>query len=195
MMRVVAFTALAALLTLPAAAQLSRPGANRNQPIEINADKLEVQQEKQIAIFTGNVDATQGDMRMKADQLRVYYREQAQQPPSRASGQRPAGPQRTAPARQAEPSVGGAISRIEAFGKVFLSSPTETGSGDTGVYDVDKQTFTLEGQKVVLTRGRNVLNCKHVVTNLETGVSTCDAPAATGGGRVQGVFVPEQKSN
>lgn len=187
---------LAAACATAALAQTLRP-QNRNQPIEINADRLEVQQDKQIATFTGNVDATQGDFKMKADQLKVFYREQQQ------SQQRPAAakpgeiPQRPAarPAAQNDNPMGGSIQRIEATGKVFLSSPQETASGDTGVYDVDKQTFRLDGQKVVLTRGQSVLNCGWVITNMDTGVSRCEGGA--GGstpGRVRGIFMPE-KSN
>ena len=44
-----------------------------NLPIEITADSLEVVQNQQIATFTGNVDAVQGDMVLSADRLRVYY--------------------------------------------------------------------------------------------------------------------------
>jgi lipopolysaccharide export system protein LptA len=186
------------------AAQTMRP-ENRNQPIEINADRLEVQQEKQIAVFSGNVDATQGDFKMKADQLRVFYREQQQAspPPQRPtatrSGQAPARTQPLPPRPaqpQSESGLGGSIQRIEANGSVFLSSPSETASGDRGVYDVDKQTFRLDGQKVVLTRGKSVLNCGSVLTNMETGVSQCEGASGTATpGRVRGVFMPEPKRN
>jgi lipopolysaccharide export system protein LptA len=201
MSRATVFRAGAAVLLAACAtaalAQTMRP-QNRNQPIEINADRLEVQQDRQIATFSGNVDATQGDFKMKADQLKVFYREQSQ-----PQGQRPAAskpgeiPQRPAPrpAAQGDNPMGGSIQRIEATGRVFLSSPQETASGDTGVYDVDKQTFRLDGQKVVLTRGQSVLNCGWVLTNMDTGVSRCEGGVAGAtGGRVRGIFMPE-KSN
>ena len=41
-------------------------------PIEIAADALEVQQEKQIAVFSGNVDAQQGNIKLRADRLWVH---------------------------------------------------------------------------------------------------------------------------
>lgn len=196
-LRTGAATLLAAALATAALAQTMRP-QNRNQPIEINADRLEVQQDKQIAIFTGNVDATQGDFKMKADQLKVFYREQQQQtqrPATAKPGDIPQRPAARPAAQQNDNPMGGSIQRIEATGKVFLSSPQETASGDTGVYDVDKQTFRLDGQKVVLTRGPSVLNCGWVITNMDTGVSRCEGGA--GGstpGRVRGIFMPE-KSN
>lgn len=150
---------------------------NTDQPIEISADSLEVQQDKQLAIFTGNVDATQGNIRLRADSLRVHYRQ------NEPAAQRPA--QRPGPQQQADAS--GAISRIDATGKVFVSSPEETAQGDRGIYDVDKRVITLEGN-VVLTRGKNVLRGQKATMNLDSGRSVME------GGRVRGLFVPE-KSN
>ena len=49
-------------------------GYDTSLPIEITADSLEVRQEEQIAVFRGNVDAVQGDLNLRADELTVYYR-------------------------------------------------------------------------------------------------------------------------
>src|SRR3546814_5799549 len=60
----------------PAYAQVSLDkNRNTNQPININSDTLEVQQDKQLAIFRGKVDAVQGDTRLRYDELYVYYRD------------------------------------------------------------------------------------------------------------------------
>jgi lipopolysaccharide export system protein LptA len=90
---------------------------NTREPIEIVADALEVQQDKRTATFTGNVNATQATMAMRADTLKVTY-----------SG----GGEQT-----------NAISRIDANGKVFLSTPTETASGAAATYDVGTGIITL----------------------------------------------------
>lgn len=148
---------------------------NTDQPIEISADSLEVLQDKQIAVFTGNVDATQGSIRLRADSLRVHYR-QNDQPAAKRPAQRP-GPQQ-------QTDASGAISRIDASGKVFVSSPEETAQGDRGIYDVDKRVITLEGN-VVLTRGKNVLRGQKATMNLDSGRSVME------GGRVRGLFVPQ----
>ena len=183
-----AILAMLAVLLLPLVgqAQVSR-SQNNDQPIEITADKLEVQQDKQVATFSGRVEVIQGDTRLKAERLLVHYRQNNSQPApnSRPPSQRPGG----------AGSPGGAdiaqgISRIEAFGNVFVSSPTETGQGDTGVYDVDKKTITLEGREVVLTRGQNVLKGNRMVMNMDTGQSTLQVAP---GERVRGIFVPEQR--
>ena len=56
------FTGLVCVLLLTVSAQgQSVPRDQRSdQPIDINADKLEIQQDKNLAIFTGNVIAEQG---------------------------------------------------------------------------------------------------------------------------------------
>ena len=54
-------------------AQQSGTKRDRLQPIEIEADNLEIQQDKQLAIFAGNVRAVQGTLRLRAQILRVHY--------------------------------------------------------------------------------------------------------------------------
>src|SRR5690606_41608040 len=46
---------------------------NSDQPIEIDSDTLEVQQDKQLALFRGKVDVVQGDTRLRSHGLNVYY--------------------------------------------------------------------------------------------------------------------------
>ncbi|MEQ8349334.1 MAG: lipopolysaccharide transport periplasmic protein LptA [Sneathiellaceae bacterium] len=166
--------ALLLAVAAPAAAQLGTGNHDSSQPIEVISDALEVQQAKNLAIFTGNVDAIQGDMRLRADRLTVHYRnnEQAE-----------------AQAEAAGAAAGGAITKIVAEGQVFVSSPKETGQGDTGVYDVEAQTVVLEGKEVVLTQGDNVIRGTRAVMDLATGRSVVQTKP---GGRVRGLFVPNQ---
>ena len=133
-------------------------------PIEITADSLEVEQERQVATFIGTVDAQQGDLRLRADTVRVYYQDKTT-------------------------GGGRTISRIEASGDVFVSSLGETAKGDDGVYDVVARTIELTGQ-VTLTRGQNVIHGDRLELDLDSGVSRVLGGAS--GGRVKGLFVPEE---
>lgn len=165
--------AVALLAPAAAAAQLMpRVSQDTKQPIEITADNLEVQQQQRLAVFKGNVDARQGEIRLRADTLRVHYAEAQQRNPEAQ-----------------------AISRIDAVGNVFFSSQRETAQGEAGTYDVDKATITMNGQ-VVLTSGDNVIRGTRLVMNLNTGTSTIDGtPTANAPrGRVRGIFVPGQSS-
>lgn len=145
---------------------------NTDQPIEIIADTLEVKQSENLAIFRGDVDAVQGDMVLRADALVVHYRENSENPE--------------------QPG----ISRIDAEGNVFVSSPAETAQGQRGVYDVENRMIHLVGD-VILTQGDNVVQGERLEMNLETGESRVMSGDAANGGRerVRGLFVPEKKKN
>ena len=56
-------------------------GDNSKKPIDIESDRLEVDDKRHMAIFIGNVSATQGDNNLKAPRLEVFY-ENADQPGS-----------------------------------------------------------------------------------------------------------------
>jgi lipopolysaccharide export system protein LptA len=167
---------LAGLLALAPAATLGQSlSRDADLPIEITADRLDVAQRQQLATFTGNVDAVQGQLVLRADQLRVHYR---------GSGE------------QVNPASGDSstIRRIEAEGNVFLSSPTETAQGQIGTYDVVAKQVMLEGA-VVLTRGDNVVRGDRLELDLVTGQSRMLANTVDASGtpttRVRALFTPE----
>lgn len=162
----------------PAAAQINLGNSrNSDQPIEIASDTLEVQQDKQLAIFRGNVDVIQGESRLRSEELFVYYRERQQS----GATAKPAG------ATAAGPDAS-SITKIEAKGNVFVSTLKERAQGDFGVYDVDKKTVTLTGN-VVLTTDRSTVRCAKAVLFQDTGRSICEPLP---GERVRGVFLPSE---
>lgn len=145
-------------------AQIVGTPVNLKEPIEIEAKMLDVQQDRRMAIFQGDVVATQGVMVLRADRVQVAY--------AAAGGQN-------------------TFERLEATGKVLISTPQETAQGNTATYDVGPGIITLTGA-VVLTRGENVLRGERLVLNLATGTSRMEGGAGVGAdGRVRGVFVPE----
>ena len=177
MARIAAYAFAAQIVLAPVAApaqELLERNYDTSLPIEITADSLEVQQEQQIAIFRGNVDAVQGEISLKADELTVHYR---------AGGG----------------NETNSVSRIVAEGNVLLTSPTETARGERGVYNVDEDTIELTGS-VVLTRGTNILTGSQLELNLVTGMSrmigTRTAAGETASGepeRVKALFTPDAK--
>ncbi len=175
-------------LLLPAGAALAQtaalPGQDSSEPIEIIADKLVVQQDQQIATFTGNVVAVQGDMTLKSDLLRVFYEQQ--------EGQQ-AGQPGDAPATADDTS----IRRIEAEGNVNISNPKDTAKGDHGVYDLPAQKMTLTGN-VVLTSGDNVVKGSSLDMDLATNISTVYSDSASADRReqrVRALFIPGKKGS
>lgn len=164
------FLALALLFAMQAHAQELLPKGDSDKPVEIQADSLEVLQKDKVALFQGRVEAKQGNVRLKADSMRVYYKEKK------------AGEQNS-------------VSKIDVIGNVFLATPKETIQGAKGIYDVENALITLT-DNVIITRDKNVLKGSGLTYNLKTGRSEMkggvSAGDKTGSGRVRGVFVPEK---
>ena len=57
----------------------AKPELDRNQPIEITAQQLEVLQQQRQSIFTGDVVAKQGEMTLYADKLIVVFKKNQDQ--------------------------------------------------------------------------------------------------------------------
>ncbi len=176
--------AVALLLSPPptlAAPPQSPVTLSNDKPVEVSADTLEVQQDKQQAIFSGNVIATQGNIHMRAGRMVVHYVNQQGATPKNAAAAQ-------------------GISRIEASGNVIFTNPTDTAKGDLALYDVEKETLDLTGN-VVLTREQNILKGSRMHYDLKTSRSTLTSGTKSvntngqpvSGGRVHGVFVPNNK--
>lgn len=172
---------LATLLVAgPAAAQTatSVPNAlqgfsrNRDQPVRINADGLEVRDKDKVAVFSGNVVVTQGDTTLRSKDLLVYYEGSVS---AQAGG---------SPQTGTDPAQKGQIRKLEATGGVVVKTKDQTATGDNGVFDMKTNTVTMVGKPVVLTQGPNVIRGQKLVVDLVTGVSKFE------GGRVESLIVP-----
>ena len=145
-------------------------GHNSDAPIDLSADRLEVQDRADRAMFSGNVHVRQSDLTLDTSRLTVAY------------------------------SSGGGvqIQRLDASGGVTVKSPSETARGNFGIYDLDRKLITLIGD-VVLTRQGSQLNGQRLVIDLDSGRAVIDGgPAGVGqsGGRVTGHFtVPQRRGS
>ncbi len=156
-----------------------------NEPIDIEADMLEVLDEKKIAIFSGNVKAVQGKMTMRSRRLKVKYSDEQ----AGAANPEPSKPG----ADGQEKSGGSRITSIRAEGKVLIESgDDQTATSDWAFFDVIKQTVTLGGD-VVLSQGGNVLKGDRLIIDLKTNRSRI---VNLGDGskrrRVRGLFMPKK---
>jgi lipopolysaccharide export system protein LptA len=129
-----------------AAAQSENPfGGFRHDntlPIEITADSLEVREAERRAVFAGEVAAGQGDLRLTADTLNVWYSEDG--------------------------GESGAIERVRAEGDVFLSSGAETARGQWAEYAVTTGAVTMGGG-VTLAQGENAISGERLFVDLTQG--------------------------
>ena len=151
-------------------------GHNSNAPVDVTAERIEVQDRADRAIFSGNVHATQAEMTLETPRLTVAY-----------SGGACGG--------------GGGnvqIHRLDAAGGVVVKSPSETARGDFGIYDLDRKLITLIGN-VQLNRQNNQVSGSRLVIDLDSGRAVVDGgpPGVnSSGGRVTGHFtVPQRQQN
>jgi lipopolysaccharide export system protein LptA len=173
---ILAFTAIALLPLGAAQAQgistSALRGLDTKAPIDVDADRIDVLDQQNQAVFTGNVRVRQANLTLEADRIKIAY--------SRAQ-----------PGRGGDP----VIQRLDADGNVRLATPTERATSRFGIYDVDKRVLTLIGN-VVLTQGTTKVQGNRLTIDLATGRSTLDGRTSTGqpGNRVSGRFaVPERK--
>ena len=153
-------------------------GHNSNAPIDVHADRIEVQDRADRAIFAGNVHVVQAEMTLDTPRLTVAY-----------SG----GAAATNSAANNGNNV--QIHRLDAAGGVVVKSPTETAKGDFGIYDLDRKLITLIGN-VQLNRDTNQVNGSRLVIDLDSGRAVVDGgpPGVnSSGGRVSGHFTVPQR--
>jgi lipopolysaccharide export system protein LptA len=161
-------------LGLAAAAQGADPvsalkGHNTDAPVDVTAQRIEVQDRADRAIFSGDVHVRQADLTMDAERVTVAY------------------------------SSAGTIQidRIDAAGGVVVRSPSETARGAFAVYDTNRKLITLIGN-VQLNRGASQVNGSRLVIDLTSGRAVIDGGApgvGQSGGRVTGHFTVPQRSN
>jgi lipopolysaccharide export system protein LptA len=161
---------------------------NRDQPIQIESNSLEMRDKKKEATFSGNVKVVQGDTTMTSKTLVVFY-ESSQTPGAApaAGSSKAASAAKNAPAMQSStPGPGGAssIKKLEAHGNVVVTQKDQVVTGETAVFDTKTNLITMLGG-VVLTQGKNVLRGDRLLVDMTTGVSRVESDS----GRVQGLFV------
>jgi len=155
-------------------------GHNSNAPVDVTADRIEVQDRADRALFVGNVHATQAELVLDTDRLTVAY---SNKPGASGATSSAAG--------------GVQIHRLDAAGGVVVHSPSETAKGDLGIYDLDRKLITIIGN-VRLTQKDNLVTGQRLVINLDTGRAVVDGgpPGVnSSGGRVTGHFTVPQKNS
>ena len=146
---------------------------NRDQPIQIEAARLEVRDKKQQATFSGNVKVVQGDTIMTSKTLDVFYESKDEaKAPAPAAKTAP----KNAPMQQAAPGPTGSssIKRLEAKGNVVVTQKDQVVTGETAVFDTKANQITMLGG-VVLTQCQNVMKGDRLTVDMTTGVSRVDS--------------------
>jgi lipopolysaccharide export system protein LptA len=150
----------------------------KGKPVKIDSGKSELiaalivyNSKNKTANVTGSAQVTEEKKRVRADRFLAFFKEDG-------------GKQ--------------SLQRVEAFGNVVITTPTEIAKGNRGDYNADTQVATLSGN-VRLTRGDSQLNGERAEVNMKSGVSKLlagDGRPVAGesnpakGGRVRVLIMP-----
>jgi lipopolysaccharide export system protein LptA len=186
-----ALASLVLAVSLPAAAHaqtaggFSGFGGSDGGPIQIEARELEVRDKEGVAIFTGDVVVKQGETTLETAKLVVHYvgggqaaggegggegkKKKAAAEAAAAAGAASAPAAAPAASAPAAPVAGSQeIDRLEATGKVLVTSKDQSASGDSATYDGKTEILELRGD-VVLTQGKNVVRGDRLLVEMQTG--------------------------
>jgi lipopolysaccharide export system protein LptA len=123
--------------------------ADGDTPVEITADSLSVDQDTGRAVFSGNVLVVQGDIRIGAGQVEVFY-----------------------------DAEGNAITRLVAGDGITFVTATEAAEAATADYDLATGLLLLSGE-VLLTQGRNALSSDRMTLDLRSGTARFEGRVRT----------------
>ena len=125
-------------------------------PIDVDADRLDVDDHAKLAVFRGDVRAVQGDFVVRTSEMRAHY--------TGAAGLA----EQVNPAEKRAPAQ---ITKIEARGKVIVTSKNgQNAIGDWADFNVKDNQVVLGGD-VILTQEKNVVRGSRLIIDMITGQS------------------------
>ncbi len=181
-------------------------GGNSKEPIRIDANRLEVFDKENRAIYSGDVVSVQGQSTLRCSSMTIFYTggagrkggEGAKDSPARAetakdetaraeTSKAEGAKAETSKSGQGDIGLGGnSIKQIDCQGPVSLVSGTMSATSKFMTYDAIRETATFTGS-VVIIDCENLQRGERAVYDVKSGRASVDAGS---GGRVQGVFTP-----
>jgi lipopolysaccharide export system protein LptA len=158
---------------------LANIGTGNKEPINIDADRLDVYDKEQRAVFRGNVIAVQGETTIRCSTMSVFYERQSQ-------GQKGAGGQKRPHAASQGSAQNDSIKQIDCAGPVTVVSKDQVATSDNASFDRASNKVVLTGN-AALSQCQNVTRGEKIVYDLNTQVANVETAP---GGRVRALFVP-----
>lgn len=179
-MRISTYLAMASILSAMTIEDRSLAQAS-SETFDLKADKIEVADNTQQVTFTGNVRGQQGSMIIETNAATANYSGKMLSAGSKLQ-----------------------LNRIVARGAVKVTRPTETATGNYGIYDLNKRVLIMLGN-VTLRRPGSFVNGARLTLDLDTNRAVMNGSPVSGEeenssikrsvGRVTGSFtVPKRKS-
>ena len=144
-----------------------------DQQIQIVADKLITNRAEKFAEFIGDVRASQGDLEIISERLRIYYRDDPDRNKNQTGGQE-------------------SIKRIIASGNVQVTFEEYKAETDQAEYDLDTQVLILTGENSTMTSGKNILTGSKISADRKDGQIKVEGMPHR---RVKAVFYPKEETS
>jgi lipopolysaccharide export system protein LptA len=143
------------------------------EQIQIVADKLITNNTEKFAEFVGDVRASQGNLVITSERLRIYYRDDPDRNKDQTGSQE-------------------SIKRVVANGNVQVSTERYKAQTDQAEYDLDTQVFVLIGENSTVTSGKNILTGSKITVYRKNGQIKVESSPQK---RVKAVFYPKEKAS
>ena len=129
---------------------LSKGGViDKNEPIEINSDRMDAYNEEKMVMFSGHAVVKQGDKVLKADELKIHYKDEPKAKIKKKS--------------KATFETGNMMEKITAVGNVTSTQGERTVTGDEATYYHESGQVIITGN-VVMREGNNMIKgCKATI--------------------------------
>ncbi len=147
------------------------PGFSEDEPIHIEADRMVSQEQENSVVFIGNVDASQGKITIRSDEMTVYYSQNDKTKPKSQSSQ---------------------VKKLICKGNVEITQDDWLGTGK-------RMDYFAKDRKVILTgdakawQGQNMVSGKTIIYYLDEKRSIVEQDQ-TKPGRVKAIIHPESDS-
>ncbi len=145
------------------------PLLGANAPITVEADRMSSLENENSVLFSGNVDATQDDIRIRADEMTVYYTKKSKEQKQE-------------------------VKRLKCTGDVEITRGKWLGTGKTMNYMAKDRTVILSGDAKAW-QDKNLITGETIVYYLDEKRSEVIAgkKAGTSGkpGRVKATLTPQ----
>jgi lipopolysaccharide export system protein LptA len=165
-MQIKRFALLTTLLLSLTSAAHALP-EDRNQPINISADRASMNERTGVTVYTGNVEIIQGSMELRGDRVELHR------------------------------AADGSIDRIISTGKPAefqqqpaVDQPLTKAYGDKMDYRVKKQEITIT-ENARVDQGKDTFTGERIVYNMEHALVNAFGSDRQGGERVRMVIQPK----
>jgi lipopolysaccharide export system protein LptA len=125
--------------------------AKAESPISIEADQMSSTEETNTVLFTGDVDAKQGDLRVRSDKMTVFYTDQDTDAKEQLSTTQQ-------------------VEKLICVGNVEITRTDWLGTSDNMVYFADKRQVILTGNAKAW-QGQNMVVGEKIVYYMDEGRS------------------------